>query len=63
MNQNEIIEAAIQGHAGTRDAIRWAINQQRIKDAEICLQVKYDPCYKVRETFADAIRNQNEKTL
>ena len=27
MTQDEIIEMAIQGHAGTRDAIRWAINQ------------------------------------
>ena len=26
MTQDEIIEAAIQGHASTRDAIRWAIN-------------------------------------
>jgi hypothetical protein len=27
MTQDEIIEMAIQGHAGTRDAIRWAIKQ------------------------------------
>ena len=26
MTQDEIIEAAIQGHSSTRDAIRWAIN-------------------------------------
>ena len=29
MTQDEIIEAAIQGHASTRDAIRWAMNQER----------------------------------
>ena len=29
MTQDEIIEAAIQGHASTRDAIRWAMNQEQ----------------------------------
>jgi hypothetical protein len=29
MTENEIIETAIQGHASTRDAIRWAIQQER----------------------------------
>lgn len=29
MTQDEIVEMAIQGHASTRDAIRWAINQER----------------------------------
>ena len=29
MTHDEIIEMAIQGHASTRDAIRWAINQER----------------------------------
>ena len=29
MTQDEMIELAIQGHASTRDAIRWAINQER----------------------------------
>lgn len=29
MNKDEIIEMAIQGHASTRDAIRWAMNQER----------------------------------
>jgi hypothetical protein len=29
MTQDEIIEMAIQGHAGTRDAIRWAMQQER----------------------------------
>jgi len=29
MTQDETIEMAIQGHASTRDAIRWAMNQER----------------------------------
>lgn len=29
MNTEQIIETAIQGHASTRDAIRWAIQQER----------------------------------
>jgi len=37
MTQDEIIEMAIKGHASTRDAIRWAMNQEReacAKEAE-----------------------------
>jgi hypothetical protein len=35
MRQDEIIEMAIQGHASTRDAIRWAMNQEREACAKI----------------------------
>ena len=35
MTKNEIIEMAIQGHASTRDAIRWAINQEREECAQL----------------------------
>ena len=38
MNTNQIIETAIQGHASTRDAIRWAIQQER----EACAKPKGD---------------------
>ena len=38
MTQDEIIELAIQGHASTRDAIRWAINQER----EACAKLVED---------------------
>jgi len=38
MNTDEIIEIAIQGHASTRDVIRWAIQQER----EACAKVCYD---------------------
>ena len=36
MSNDEIIELAIQGHASTRDAIRWAINQEREACAKEC---------------------------
>jgi len=36
MNTDEIIEAAIQGHASTRDAIRWAVQQEREACAKMC---------------------------
>ena len=36
MTQDEIIELAIQGHASTRDAIRWAMNQEREACANLC---------------------------
>jgi len=36
MTQDEIIEMAIQGHASTRDAIRWAMNQEREACAKVC---------------------------
>jgi hypothetical protein len=36
MNTEEIIETAIQGHASTRDAIRWAIQQEREACARVC---------------------------
>jgi len=36
MNTDEIIEAAIQGHASTRDAIRWAVQQEREACAKVC---------------------------
>ena len=42
MTQDEIIEMAIQGHAGTRDAIRWAINQVVKAEREACAKVCED---------------------
>ena len=36
MTQDEIIELSIQGHASTRDAIRWAMNQEREACAKVC---------------------------
>ena len=36
MNTEQIIETAIQGHASTRDAIRWAMQQEREACAKVC---------------------------
>jgi hypothetical protein len=36
MNTEQIIETAIQGHASTRDAIRWAVQQEREACAKMC---------------------------
>ena len=32
----EIVEIAIRAHANTRDAIRWAIQQEREACAQVC---------------------------
>ena len=60
MTQDEIIELAIQGHASTRDAIRWAINQERerltdaaMKAAEkavdVAIKLEREACAKLVE--------------
>ena len=36
MTQDQIVEMAIQGHASTRDAIRWAMKQEREACAKVC---------------------------
>ena len=36
MTKDEIIEMAIQGHASNRDAIAWAIKQEREECAKLC---------------------------
>lgn len=36
MTDDELIEIAIQGHASTRDAIRYAIQQEREACARVC---------------------------
>jgi hypothetical protein len=53
MKTEEIIETAIQGHASTRDAIRWAIEQER----EACAKM-VEP---LDESLADEIRARGEK--
>ena len=39
MTEDQVIEAAIQGHASTRDAIRWAIRQEREECFELCMDL------------------------
>jgi post-segregation antitoxin (ccd killing protein) len=43
LDYEPIIEMAIQGHASTRDAIRWAMQQEREGCAKVCeLQEQHD---------------------
>jgi hypothetical protein len=60
MTQDEIIELAIQGHASTRDAIRWAINQERErmtvvamdaaeKAVDVAIKLEREACAKLVE--------------
>jgi hypothetical protein len=58
MNTEKIIETAIQGHASTRDAIRWAIQQEREACAKICeyLDAQYEGEDVLGTWCADAIR-------
>jgi hypothetical protein len=68
MNENEIIETAIKGHASTRDAIRWAIQQEREACAKVCEEGTGEPlsytalkiCLKERNRIAKAIRERGE---
>jgi len=63
VTQDEIIELAIQGHASTRDAIRWAINQERerltdaaMKAAEkavdVAIKLEREACAKLCDVLA-----------
>jgi hypothetical protein len=75
MSIEEIVEIAIQGHASTRDAIRWAIEQEREACAKICEEISdsahalwkvdADPTEQGRdigaEHCAQAIRARGEK--
>jgi hypothetical protein len=61
MTQDEIIELAIQGHASTRDAIRWAMNQEREACANLCEQHGYDHyCGNVTDKLAEIIRARGQ---
>ena len=55
MTTEEIIELAIQGHASTRDAIRWAIEQER----EECAKLAFNARTYIQA--AKAIRARGEK--
>jgi hypothetical protein len=58
LNKHKLVEPAIQGHASTRDAIRWAIQQEREACAKVC-----DDADKSTHPadLADAIRARGEK--
>jgi hypothetical protein len=55
--ESNIIEMAIQGHASTRDAIRWAIQQER----EACAKVCEDAPEPDGADLAERIRARGEK--
>lgn len=61
MTIEQIIETAIQGHASTRDAIRWAMQQER----EACAKIAdaFDPEMKMSnygQVIANKIRARND---
>jgi hypothetical protein len=58
MTTNEIVELAIQGHASTRDAIRWAIEQEREACAVLC---QIECAQNDGITCAEEIRRREEK--
>ena len=60
MTQDDVIEMAIQGHASTRDAIRWAMNQEREACAEICEEA-HELMNSSFQGAAEAIRARGEQ--
>ena len=65
MNTDQIIETAIQGHASTRDAIRWAMKQEREECLKICLD--YNKFYWMAThgglKCAELIKERNDECL
>ena len=63
MNTKQIIETAIQGHASTRDAIRWAVQQEREACAKMCeyLDAEYEGEDVLGTWCAAAIRARGNK--
>ena len=61
MTTNEIIETAIQGHASTRDAIRWAIQQEREACAKVCEEWLHGDWHNQGVVAAAMIRARREK--
>ena len=59
MSIEEVIEQAIQGHASTRDAIRWAMQQEREACANVCEDLIGTRA--MAKHCADAIRARGEK--
>jgi len=58
MTGEEILKASIQLHSDTRDAVRWAIKQEREQCAKLC-----DEASRVMQPIelADLIRQRNLK--
>lgn len=61
MSIDEIIEQAIQGHASTRDAIRWAMQQER-EACQAIADIALLGCERsIRDRVVRAIRARGEK--
>ena len=62
-----IVERAIQGHASTRAAIRWAMQQEREACAKLCDEIAQAKTYQTgylqetAEECAEAVRARGEK--
>jgi hypothetical protein len=61
MREDEIIETAIQGHASTRDAVRWAIQQEREACAKVCEEWLHGDWHNQGVVAAAMIRARGEK--
>jgi hypothetical protein len=63
MTSDEIIELAIQNHKNTRDAIRWAINQEREMCALLCEEEKINAVHYSAPTQSNwlAIKIRNKQ--
>jgi hypothetical protein len=61
MTEDEIIEAAIQGHASIRDAIRWGMRQEREACAKVCEEWLHGDWHNQGVVAAAMIRARGEK--
>jgi hypothetical protein len=65
MKTDEIVELAIQGHASTRDAVRWAIQQEREACAKLLENGRFlhdeAPAKILAKEAAKAIRARGER--
>jgi hypothetical protein len=65
MTEDKLIETAIQGHASTRDAIRYAIQQEREACAKLLENGRFlhdeAPAKILAKEAAKAIRARGEK--
>jgi hypothetical protein len=60
MTTDQIIELAIQGHASKRDAIKWAIEQERGQCAKVCEAIERNGAWVTKAEAAAAIRARGQ---
>ena len=61
MTTDQIIELAIQGHASKRDAIKWAIEQERGQCAKVCEAIERNGAWVTKAEAAAAIRARSKQ--